>query len=160
MRIIVISDTHRNFSVLHDIFERNLGAELFIFLGDGERELEDIKSLYPDKRILNVCGNCDFSSLAQNVGMTEENGVKIIYLHGHLHGVKGGVERITTLARENEARVILFGHTHQRFYSYVDGINILNPGSASIPRDGKKPSYAFIDITKAGIVCNHVDIPY
>lgn len=158
MRIVVISDTHRDFNAMKKIFDRNLDAELFIFLGDGERELDDIKCLYPDKKVLNVRGNCDFASFAPGMGMITVDQCNIIYVHGHSHGVKAGTGGILRLAKENDANIALFGHTHQRFYSYIDGIHVLNPGSASMPRDGKKPSYAYIDITKAGVVCNHVNV--
>ena len=40
MRIIVFSDTHGNYSAMHKIFKRNGDADLFIFLGDGERDLD------------------------------------------------------------------------------------------------------------------------
>ncbi len=143
---------------MYRIFERNTDAELFIFLGDGERELDDIKSVYPNKKILSVSGNCDFASTAPYVGLTVAGGKRIMFLHGHSHGVKHGLEAVIRLARENQADILLFGHTHKRYYSYEDGLHILNPGSASQPRDWKRPSYAFIDITSAGIVCNHVDV--
>ena len=158
MRIIVISDTHRGFDAMYSIFERNTDAELFIFLGDGERELDDIKCLYPDKKILSVAGNCDLASFARDVELTTQASKRILFLHGHSHGVKCGIGEIVRLARENNADIVLFGHTHKRYYCYEDGLHILNPGSASMPRDGKKPSYAYIDITDAGIVCNHVDV--
>ena len=158
MRIIVISDTHRKFDALVKIFERNSSADLFIFLGDGEREWDDIKCMYPLKKILSVCGNCDYNSFSHGVGTTFAEGKKILFLHGHSHGVKSGTGEVIRLARENNADIVLFGHTHQRYYCYDDGLHILNPGSAGNPRDGKKASYAFIDITKAGIVCNHVDV--
>jgi len=160
LRIIVISDTHRDFGAMLNIFQRNLDAELFIFLGDGEKELDEMRVRFPDKRILNVAGNCDLTSFATGVGVVTVNNVKIIFTHGHSYGVKGGIDGVLKLAKENKAEIVLFGHTHNRFYAYKDGVHILNPGSASNPRDGKKPSYAFIDITKAGIVCNHVDVVY
>lgn len=158
MRIIVIADTHKNSNAMHEIFERNQSADIFIFLGDGEREFQDICCLYPHKKAYSVCGNCDYSSFSSGMGVIEVEKCKIIFLHGHSHGVKGGINEVLRLARENDAQIILFGHTHQRFYQYIDGIHMLNPGSASSPRDGKPPSFAFIDITKAGIVTNHVDV--
>ena len=44
MRIIVFSDTHGNYSAMHKIFKRNGDADLFIFLGDGERDLDSAVS--------------------------------------------------------------------------------------------------------------------
>ena len=38
MKILVVSDTHRNFAVLDDIVNENLDADLIIHLGDGENE--------------------------------------------------------------------------------------------------------------------------
>ncbi len=158
MRIIVISDSHRDFGRVLSIFERNQDADLFLFLGDGEREFDDVSGMYPHKKTFKVCGNCDFASFAAGMGTIVSEGKKIIFLHGHSHNVKRGTEGVLRLGRENDADIVLFGHTHQRHYSYNDGIHVMNPGSASCPRDGKKPSYAYIDITSAGIVCNHVDI--
>lgn len=158
MRIIAFSDTHGKFNVIHNIIEDNKGAEMFIFLGDGERELEDIKNYYPDKKILNVNGNCDFNSMAKSIDATFANGKKIIFLHGHTHNVNYGTQGILKLAHENNANIVLFGHTHQRLCSYEEGVYLFNPGSASRPRDGKAPSYGFIDITNAGIVCGHKEL--
>ncbi len=39
MRIIVMSDTHGNFSAIEKIIEKNISADMFIHLGDGERSL-------------------------------------------------------------------------------------------------------------------------
>jgi len=156
LRIIVFSDTHRSFNTMQQIFEQNSNADLFIFLGDGIKELIDIKALYSHKKVIGVAGNCDILSFAPGMGVTEVEGKKIMYLHGHSHGVKAGTGGIVRLAKENNADILLFGHTHQRFYSYIDGIHFLNPGSAAFPRDGQEPSYAYI--TEAGIVCNHVDL--
>lgn len=41
MKILVVSDTHRNFAVLDDIVNENLDADLIIHLGDGENEARD-----------------------------------------------------------------------------------------------------------------------
>lgn len=49
MRIIVFSDTHGNYSAMHKIFKRNGDADLFIFLGDGERDLDSLRVQYLDK---------------------------------------------------------------------------------------------------------------
>lgn len=158
MRIIVYADTHGDFSAHAEIIERNEDAYAFIFLGDGETELDKIKVLYPEKKIVNVAGNCDYSSLAPTTDILIAKGVKILYTHGHSFGVKYSVDRLYYKAKEIDAKIALFGHTHCRFYSYEDGIHILNPGSASCPRDGNRKGYAFIDITDKGIMCSHVNL--
>ncbi len=158
LRIIVFSDSHGSKSAVHKVYERNEDADLFIFLGDGEREFDYVSELYSDKKSLAVCGNCDMCSMKKGVDITTAGGKKIVFLHGNAHDVKHTKETVKKLARDIGADIVLFGHTHQRYYEYCGGLFILNPGSISRPRDGKLPSYAFIDITNAGVVCNHVDL--
>lgn len=59
-------------------------------------------------------------------------------------------------AIRKEAKVVLFGHTHEAYYEYRDGIHILNPGSLGHPRGSLYPTYAVIDIQGKNIVCNHI----
>lgn len=159
MRVIVIADTHGSFRRMKEVFLKNEDSDVFIFLGDGESDLERIKTSYPDKTILSVKGNCDYISNAPLNGVYEVDDIKIFYTHGHTWGVKYGVDRVFYKAKEIGAQVALFAHTHSRFYDYCDGVHILNPGSAALPRDGKGPSYAYIDITAKGdIFCSHVDL--
>lgn len=158
MRIIVVSDTHGNYNALLKVFERNLAADIFIHLGDGEKELDEMVMRFPRLDIRHVSGNCDYASLSPSVMIIGVGDYKIIAAHGHRHGVKYSLETFKALAQENKADIALFGHTHARFEAFEDGIYFLNPGSASSPRDGKKPSYGFIDITKSGIVTNIVEL--
>ena len=158
MRIIVFADTHGNTRAVREVFERNEDAPVFIFLGDGERDLERVRLGYSDKTILSVAGNCDYTSNSPDFGIFDAEGVKILYTHGHNWGVKYTVERVFYKAKEVDASIALFAHTHTRFYEYYDGLHILNPGSAALPRDGKKPCYAYIDITPRGIMCSHVEL--
>lgn len=158
MRIIVVSDSHGNFQALERVFERNRSADLFIHLGDGERELDEIVRRYPMLDIRHVAGNCDPVSLSPPVTVFGAGEYRVLATHGHRYGVKFGVEMLKSIALKNEAKIALFGHTHARFQSYEDGIHLLNPGSVSAPRDGKCPSYGFVDITPAGIVTQIADL--
>lgn len=160
LRIVVISDTHGNFYALESVIMRNTDADWIIHLGDGEHELDNFllshQKLAP--KIIHVAGNCDFCSLSSNVVTLPVMEHKILATHGHLYGVSGSLDRIKSLAVENGCDIILFGHTHARFQTFEDGLYILNPGSASIPRDGNKPSFGHIDISPAGIVTNIADL--
>lgn len=158
MRIVVFSDTHGQRSAAAKVFDRNQNADAFIFLGDGEREFEYAKGLYPQKTALMVSGNCDYNSLYPSTDIFMAGDTKILFSHGHIHDVKYSTERMYNLALSNNSKIVLFGHTHCRYYEYRDGIYLLNPGSASCPRDFKRPSYAIIDVTDKGIMCNHVDL--
>lgn len=156
-RIVVFSDTHGSFRAVNRIFRKNPNADLFIFLGDGEEELERACSLYPDKKVLSVCGNCDYYSNApKELVYTAPDGRKIFFTHGNKYSVNSSPDRLYYRALELGAEIALFGHTHCRYYSYADGVHLLNPGSAACPRDGLDPCYAFIDLLENGIFCSHV----
>ena len=54
MRILVVSDTHRDFSALHHAVQTQPKAEIVLHLGDGEEELMQIKPMFPEKMIVGV----------------------------------------------------------------------------------------------------------
>ena len=160
LRIVVLSDTHGNYFNLESIILRNTDADWIIHLGDGEHELDNFilshQKLAP--KIIHVAGNCDFDSLSNDVFVLPVLDHKILATHGHLYGVSGSLDRLKNLALTNGCDIVLFGHTHVRYQSNENGLYIMNPGSASLPRDGKKPSFGHIDISPAGVVTNIVDV--
>lgn len=158
MQIIVISDTHRDFHALYEIVEKHRKeAALFIHLGDGERELEEIRMAFPDVRFESVRGNCDYASLEPAERIIEAGGRKLFICHGHTAGVKGSTSRLEAMARQRGCSIALYGHTHVADNRYLDGLYVMNPGSPSCPREGR-PSYGVIDIVPAGIMQNIVRI--
>lgn len=151
MRIIVLSDTHRNFRSFHEIVLRHQKeAHLFLHLGDGERDVEDISDLFPDLPLRHVRGNCDAMSMAPAVDILEVGDVRILACHGHTLGVQSGCGRLEEMARKSGCSIALYGHTHVADIHYSDGLYLMNPGSPSCPRAGK-PSYGVIDILPEGI---------
>ena len=63
MRLIVISDTHNNYRVLREIVEKHISdSAAFLFLGDGLRELDDIRDEFTHKEFYAVRGNCDMAA--------------------------------------------------------------------------------------------------
>ena len=68
MRIIVMSDTHRDFFAIQELVQKHQDAEIFIHLGDGASEFSQIVTLYPNHKFLNVRGNCDFGVEATLAG--------------------------------------------------------------------------------------------
>ncbi len=154
MRILVLSDSHRRTSALFDAVEAHPDIKHVIFLGDGVNELDDVKLIYSDRNYYSVSGNCDFSSALTTSLIIKLEGKVIYACHGHLHGVKYGLDRAVSAAKQAGADILLFGHTHVAMTSYSDGLYIMNPGSVSQPRDGGRPSYGIIDIVPQGIMTN------
>ena len=76
-----------------------------------------------------VAGNCDYGSTARTEWLLELEGVRILLTHGHGYAVKQGTGALLRRARELEAQVVLFGHTHQRLLEEADGVLLINPGS-------------------------------
>lgn len=157
MRIVVVSDTHRDTWNLERVVEAQKRADYFIHLGDGEDDLETVAAVHPDKSFLFVRGNCDFGSQSPMENELIASGKRILYTHGHQFYVKYGLSELISHARSNQADIVLYGHTHVANTSYEDGLYIMNPGSLGHPREGC-PSYGVIDITPAGIVLNIVEI--
>lgn len=160
MRIIVISDTHGSRQSLDSVFLRNADADRFIHLGDGERDLDGFLTEHPwfSQRTIHVAGNCDFGSLSPGYDILHVFDHKILMTHGHIFGVKGGLEPLKDAARRNGCDIIFFGHTHVRYNKYEEGLYILNPGSAGCPHDGTAPSFGVVNIFPQGVVMNIADI--
>ena len=160
MRIIVVSDTHRDFFRLKGIVEDNRSADLFIHLGDGEQELRDVQELFTDKTFLFVRGNCDYASMAKSVDTISVGDYKLLFTHGNNYDVGFTLDSLIREARHNGAQIALYGHTHVHYTGYADGIYVMNPGSPSSPRGGRKPSYGVIDLTPAGVAMHIVEIKH
>lgn len=158
MRVVVFSDTHGKGVAIDKIVERNKDVTHFIFLGDGMREIENAVTKYPDRQFHIVSGNCDSGSSYPDTSFLELSGKKIMFTHGHRYYVNFSLDKLITNALYNNAHIVCFGHLHERINNYFSGIYILNPSSASCPRDGKKPAYAYIDIEESGIFIAHVDL--
>ncbi len=157
MRIVVVSDSHKDGNRLNQVVEQRADAHLFLHLGDGARELDDIACLYPETKFHLVRGNCDWASQAKSEDLIVCRGKRIFFTHGHLYGVKRDTHDLLGRVRELEADICCFGHTHTPFTAYQEGIYLLNPGSLSRPRLGL-PTYGVIDITDAGIAIHHVTL--
>lgn len=150
MRILVVSDTHRDPYALEQAVLRQPNAEVVIHLGDGADDVDLIRAKFPEKTFLQVRGNCDWGTdLPLEREITLE-GKKLLFTHGHIYNVKYGLYNLCCVARDKKADIVLFGHTHQALTEYEDGLYMMNPGSLH----GGFGTYGIIDLTPAGIVTN------
>lgn len=157
MRILVVSDSHRDRDALKKAIDLQRTAEIVIFLGDGINDFNDLKAYYPEKMFLGVKGNCDFGVSGENVGTFTAGGLKIFYTHGHIYNVKYSIYNAVLAAREANAQILLYGHTHIPLTDYDDGLYIMNPGSIGNPYD-RKPTYGIIDIVGGRAAMNIVNL--
>ena len=160
MRIVVISDSHGASDSLRKVVSRNIGfCDFFIHLGDGERDVDSVRSDFPQADIRFVRGNCDYESNAPGTLVIPAcDGIKIFCTHGNRYHVHSSPMQICYAAEEQGCRIALFGHTHCRFTAESGGIYLMNPGSLSLPRDGMPPSFGCIDIKDGNIVLSVSDL--
>ena len=148
MRLVVVSDSHGSRWNLFEAGEREPSAEVVYFLGDGYREYEELFSSYSDKKaFIGVNGNCDLGCTLPAKDIRNFEGKRIYATHGYAEKVKFGLFGLEEKASEEKCDIVLFGHTHQPFNSYKDGVYYFNPGSI---REG---FYGVIDITEKGVMC-------
>lgn len=70
-------------------------------------------------------------------------------------------ERLAELGRIADADLLVFGHSHQPFARFVEGVWFVNTGSVGRPDDGdQRSSYALVDIEAATIRVQHFRLPY
>ena len=112
--------------------------------------LNKLAARFPDIPLEAVCGNCDFDRETEEKVILVEN-KRIFLCHGHRYHVKSGYLNLQYAAREKEADLVLFGHTHRIFYEQHNGLSMLNPGSIGEPRYPGKPSYGRVIIENGQI---------
>lgn len=144
MKILVLSDSHRNMINMHRAVEAEM-PDLILHLGDHYQDAKLLHSEYPDIPLEAVRGNCDGGTRNQEKLLTME-GKRIFLCHGHLYHVKSGYLSLEYAAREKQADVVLFGHTHLSFQDERDGLYMMNPGSIGEPRDPGGPTYGLLFI--------------
>lgn len=150
MRILVVSDTHGDVFALREAILRQPRAEVLIHLGDGADDAAKEFANFPEKMCLQVRGNCDLASQLPKEQVHTFAGKRVFFTHGHLYEVKFGLQQLEYAAEEKKANLVLFGHTHQPFTDYRNGLYLMNPGSLH----GSAGCYGVVDLTDAGIVTN------
>lgn len=161
MKIFVASDIHGSAyycQKMLDAYERE-GADRMLLLGDilyhGPRN--DLPKEYAPKEVITmlnerkdeiyaVRGNCEaevdqmvlsFPVLAEYCLLPLKN--KVIYAtHGHVYNE----EKLPPMKLGD---ILLHGHTHVWKAEKRDGYTLINPGSISIPKEGKTPSYGMLE---------------
>ena len=144
--LLILSDSHGHTRNLREALARQLRApDIILFLGDGLRDLGCLGLNEKKISLLAVKGNCDSFSYPEPDDPDERllklGNTRILMMHGHTHGVKGGMERACAFAAQMGADVLLYGHTHRAHQQWLEageqfGAQVLqkpllvcNPGS-------------------------------
>ena len=145
MLIAVISDSHANRSSIEKVKKKISNADILLFLGDGERDLEEITEGF-NGEVYAVRGNCDISGLYPEERVIEIQGKRIFMCHGHRYGVKYGYNSIFYRGKEVGADIVLFGHSHIPIIEEEDGLILMNPGSISLGMGRLDKTLGYIDL--------------
>ena len=141
MKCLVFSDSHGSVMCMKEVLRMHRDAEVVFFLGDGISDVEQLAISDSTRAWIVVRGNCDFRSVFMNSDVKKVEkisllGYNIILTHGDLYGAKGGVGGLVNLARQENADILLFGHTHSPHEEYINEYEkpfyLFNPGSASL----------------------------
>ena len=145
MKIGIISDTHGNWAAIDEAFEIAHDMDLWLHLGDCIPDAEYMQKTY-DVQVYGVAGNCDWPTHDTCYErMIDLAGHKIFMTHGHNYGVRYTQEYVMDAAKKQNADIAIFGHTH--IVEYVSGPPVLlNPGSASRPRDDERSSFVIMEL--------------
>lgn len=146
MKILVMSDTHSDAAVITQVMSQNPEVDAVFHCGDSE-----LAYTAPElKDIFKVRGNCDHDIDFPLERIEEIEGKRIFMTHGHLFNVKSSLTAFSYRAREVQADIALFGHTHELGVELVDHILYVNPGSLFRPRGRKEKSYAIVESIEYG----------
>ena len=151
MKAAVFSDTHANVARMLQA-ARDYRPDLFIHLGDHDRDAEVLRREFPDVPLYAVAGNCDFGSAAPLVQVVPLGPLKALICHGHQYGVDwGDVSRLVYAAQEQGCALALYGHTHRADRQEIGGVQVLNPGTAG---RGRQRSWAAVEVfPNGGVAC-------
>lgn len=146
MKLLILSDSHRNMRYMLQAIDCEQ-PNLIIHLGDHETDAIHLTEKNLDIPVWNVSGNCDYG-IAPQIIVEDLEGVRFFITHGHQLGVKYGLLRAELSARERDANVLLYGHTHQPHCEWHNGLWIINPGTCS----GRGPvTYGVITVSEGNI---------
>lgn len=129
VKIVVVSDNHRDASTLLNIIEHEQKSDLWIHCGDSQFD-EGNNML---SNFVVVQGNTDHAHF-QKEQVVECGKTKIFVTHGHLYYIDFTIDEVVASAKMQGASLVLHGHTHVARDILVDGVRIINPGSTSWPR--------------------------
>ena len=133
MRILIFSDSHGDISLCTSVVTK-IGADMIIHAGDHAVDAQRLEKIFPDIPVKYVKGNCDFSSAPSELSFYLPENKKIYVTHGHIYNVKSSYLSLELKSREENADLVIFGHTHIPYYLNTGETIFVNPGSIKSSR--------------------------
>lgn len=134
-KVVIMSDSHLCNARIDYVLEKENDADMYLHCGD----LCDSTDMYP--QLIVVRGNNDYYDYPMQI-IKEIEGRRLIMFHSHQFFFSQLKHKMVLTAIENDCDIICYGHTHIADIDEVEGIQIINPGSLQMSRDGRDISYA------------------
>lgn len=155
MKYLVLSDTHGKTNQASHLYQQAGDFDGIIHLGDYERDARTLEAeLGTD--VFSVKGNMD-GGVGELHRILETEGGKIFLTHGHREDVKSSLQRLLYKTEEEGCKAALFGHTHEPYCGEFGDLILFNPGSLTLPRAGRLPSYGILEIKNGEL---HLSLAY
>ena len=150
MKILIVSDTHRNNTNFLKAVEKTGPLDMVIHCGDVEgSELVISKAVGCPVEV--VQGNNDFFTDLPKEKEFMVGSYKVWLTHGHNYYISMNNEIIKQEARSREVDIVMCGHTHKPLVDIENDLTLINPGSISYPRqENRRPSYIVMEIDREG----------
>ncbi len=150
MKILIVSDTHRNIKTLEEVIKKVEPIDMLIHLGDVEGKEDLIRSMVSCPVHI-VAGNNDFFCDLPKEESIQIGRYRVLLTHGHYYYVFTGTAILKQEAIARGYDIAMFGHTHRPILERENQITVLNPGSISYPRqENHLPSYIMMEIDREG----------
>ena len=143
MRVLILSDSHKETNRIDNILASCGKVDHIIFCGDVDDDADYIGYVSPAMMpIVRVTGNNDYFPSYPYRAVFALDGIRFYVTHGHLDGARSGHAGLIRAAKEADCSVVIYGHTHRAVDKEENGIRLINPGAVS----GSKPSFAVMTI--------------
>ncbi|NLP42546.1 MAG: metallophosphoesterase [Veillonellaceae bacterium] len=157
MKIGVISDTHGNMTAIKKAAEAAGAVDLWLHCGDYSWDSDYLKRL-TGVQVIAAKGNCDGGAPTKLDEFLNLEGLSIWLTHGHRYHVNQGLAELRFWARQYEAAIVVFGHTHiPELIKDAESL-LFNPGSASLPSNNQKPTFGIITIDGDNISACQIEL--
>lgn len=157
MNIMVISDDHGmpGFAEAFELMKRKTGKIDAVFhAGDTQGFDKAYYEAICQCPVYIVRGNNDYNDMPYDL-FVEIGGKRIFMTHGHNYGVYGDKQRVYYAGKQRNADVVIFGHTHVPEHIKLPDMDLLNPGSLTLPRRGRCGCCANLLIDGADVLITH-----
>jgi putative phosphoesterase len=158
MRVGILADTHirKGRTLPPLVWEELEGIDAILHAGDlvTLSLLDDLAVLAP---VIAVQGNCDWGvEHLREKAITTFGSLKVGLTHGYLGPGKSTPERAFNAFAKDEVDIIIFGHSHIPYKSFVDGVLLFNPGSPTEKRGQSHHSLGIMTIEDGFFDIQHI----